>query len=245
MKKLSTILQLPIMEILNGKQVGQTKDIIMNLDTKDIAFVLDESTLASFFVIKGSEIQSIGRDVILIKTKQAIQNTQVSEGLFHELGEYYTVMGLCVISSEGNIEGEIVDITIDKTLKKFLGFELDNGKAYTIDKIISISDKYVFVQDEDDKRSEENLVQEVVSEENESEEETVEKVEEVVEKAVEDTKTEETEEEKEYLIGMVMTDDVASEDGSFIVKKGTELTGEIINHAKEQGVYANLILNAE
>ena len=243
MKKLSTILQLPIMEILNGKKVGQTKDIIMNLDTKDIAFVLDESALASFFVIKGEDIKGIGRDVILIKTSQSIQVSQDNTELFKELGEYYTVMGLCVISSEGNIEGEVADLLIDEKKQKILDLELDNGKTYSTDKIISISDKYVFVQEEEDN---DGPAEEISISVPEPKPETDAK-EDIAEDDTEESEEEpeEVKDESEYLIGMTMTDDVANEDGSFIVKKGTALTEEIINQAKEYGVYANLILNAE
>lgn len=228
MKKLTTILQLPIMEILNGKKVGQTKDIIMNLDSKDIAYVLDESTVASLYVIKGEEIKGVGRDVILIKTSQSIQNSQDNSELAKVLGDYYSIMGLDVITMEGNIEGEIVDLLIDEKKQKITEIELESGRTYGTDQIISISDKYIFIQDENDDTD--GTEQEEIITYDEPAEEVTE---------APDTQG------SDYLIGMVLKEDVANEDGTFIVKSGTELTEELVNQAREYGVFANLIMNAE
>lgn len=228
MKKLTTILQLPIMEILNGKKAGQTKDIIMNPDTKDIVFVLDESLIASLYVIKGEEIMGIGKDVILIKTVQSIQNSQANAQLGKLLGEYYSVMGLDVITMNGNNEGKVVDLTIDETEKKIVNIELENGRTFDVSKIVSLSHRCVFVQDAEGKES----VKEP----------------ELVNAGAQSTKESEKAapaQETDYLIGMVLNEDVANEDGTFILKKETLLTKELISLAKEQGVLTNLIMNAE
>lgn len=255
MKKLSTILQLPIMEILNGKKVGQTKDIILNLDTKDIAYVLDDSIVASLYVIKGEEIQGIGRDVILIKTSQSIQNSQENKELSQELGDYYSVIGLDVISMEGNIEGTITDLSVDEKQEKIIEIELENGQTFGADKIISISDKYVFVQEgsggSGTPEAAADEVQDIQSIEQEAvQNDLLEETQEEEADSIQNVEQEEAEvpaegDESSYLVGMVLGEDVANEDGAFIVKKGTVLTKELINEAREYGVFANLIMNAE
>lgn len=228
MKKLSTILQLPIMEILNGKEVGQTKDIIINLDTKNIVFVLNESTLTNLYVIKGEEIMGIGKDVVLVKTVQSIQNTQVNTDLSNLLGEYYSIIGLDVITMEGDIEGKVVDIAIDESEKKMVQIELENGQTFDASKIVSISDKYVFTQGSGDIVVSQESASQIDSEQDSPKEEV-----------------KEAEGETGYLIGMVLSEDVSNEDGTFIIKRGTMLTRELIDQAKEQGVFTSLIMNAE
>lgn len=228
MKKLSTILQLPIMEILNGKEVGKTKEIIINLDTKNIVFVLNESTLTNLYVIKGEEIMGIGKDVILVKTVQSIQNTQVNTELGSLLGEYYSIIGLDLITMEGDIKGKVVDIAIDESEKKMVQIELESGQTFDASKIVSISDKYVFTQD-----SGHTVLAEEPALQNDSEQDAPE------------VEVKEAEGETGYLIGMVLSEDVANEEGTFIVKRGTMLTRELIDQAKEQGVFTSLIMNAE
>lgn len=226
MKKLTTILQLPIMDILNGKKVGQTKDVIMNQDTKEITFVLQESTVTSLNVIDGKEILRVGRDVILIKTNQAIQNTQENPELAKALGESYSLMGLDVITIEGNMEGEIIDLFIDMEEKKIAKIELAGGRTYDTVSIVSISDKYVFVQG---KGSQDALGQDGEN---------------LVEANIGGAQISEDQQEAN-LINMTLTSEVSNENGTFIVRKGTELTEELIRQAKEQGVFTDLIMYAE
>lgn len=253
MKKLTTILQLPIMEILNGKKVGQVKDIVMNLDTKQFVYVLDESIVASLYVIKGEEVKGIGKDVMLIKTSQSIQNSQDDTELGKVLGEYYSLKGLEVITLEGNIAGKIVDLTVDESLAKVVEIELEDGHKFNTSQIISISDKYVFVQNGADDTNEPEPTAQVVEEEEpevaageaaDEKESVADETAEVEAKAEEKAEVKEKD-ESSYLIGLTLSDDVANEDGTFILKKGTVLTEELINEARGYGVFANLIMNAE
>lgn len=214
MRKLSEIAQLPVMEILNGKIVGKVRDIVVNPDTKEALMVMDEGVFSDFHILQKGDVQGIGRDFIMIKTKQAIQSSRENPELAKALTEYYSIMGLLVITADGNIVSKIEDVSIDEQSWQIMEIMLEDGKVYQKGQLLSMSEKYVFVQGE--------AVEEVVEEE------------EVVEASEED-----------YLVGMVVQEDVTGADEEVLFAKGTVLTKEMVAEAKEKEVLAELIMNAE
>ena len=59
MRKLSEILQLPVMEILNGTVAGKVKDIVMNPDTKEVIMVMDEGVFSDFHILRREDTMGI------------------------------------------------------------------------------------------------------------------------------------------------------------------------------------------
>lgn len=215
MKKLSEILELPVMEILNGKVAGRVKDVILHPDTKEVCFVMDEGVFTNFHILQKEGAVGVGSDFITIKTNQAIKSTKDDPELAKVLTEYYSIQGLLVITSGGNIVSKIVDFTINEQNWQIVDIILEDGNVFQKNQLLSISEKYVFVQLD--------------------EETAIELQEEETEKA----------DEEAYLIGMTVQEDVTNSDGTFTVSAGTVLTREIIDEAKEQGVFAELIMVAE
>lgn len=89
---------------------------------------------------------------------------------------------------------------------------LEDGKVYTKDQLLSVSSKYMFVQEG------EAVIQEEAAE---------------------------AEDEVSYLTGMTVTEDVENAEGTFKVEKGTVLTAEIVEQAREKDMLASLVMNAE
>lgn len=218
MRKLSEIRELPVMEVLNGSVAGKVKDIVMNPDTKEVIMVMDEGVFFDFHILRKEDAMGIGRDFIMIKTGQAIQSSRENPELAKMLTEYYSIIGLLVITSKGNIVSHITDISIDEDNWQIAEIILEDGKVYTKNQLMSVSSKYVFVQEDEETAQEE-----------------------------EDTIQEETEKEDEagYLTGMTVMEDVTNADGTFTVSKGTILTEEIVAQAKEKDMLASLAMNVE
>ena len=169
-------------------------------------------------------MQGIGADFIVVKTKQAIQSSRDNSELAKALTDYYTLTGLTVVTVTGNIVSTIEDFTIDESSWQLQEVMLANGETYSRDQFVSVSEKYVFVQP--------NIAADLLPEE-------------AVQEAEPTEETEPATEEEAYLIGMTLRADVASEDGSFVINEGTVLTKELIDEAKENGVLAALIMDAE
>lgn len=225
MKAYSTILKLPVMEILNGKNIAQIKDVVMNPDTKNVMLLLDTSVFADLHIISKEDVEGIGNDFIMVKTSNAVKSTQDTPELMKTLNDYYSIVGLCVITSSGNVIGKIEDFTLDELSWNMHEIQLEGGEVYNVSQIISISEKYVFVQSETSVKAEE---EQDIPEENGHTEPSADK-----------------KNEDAYLVGMIMKEDVANNDGSFIIRRGTVLTSELVDAAKEQGVLVNVIMNAE
>lgn len=155
MRKLSEILQLPVMEILNGTVAGKVKDIVMNPDTKEVIMVMDEGVFSDFHILRREDAMGIGGDFIMIKTGQAIQSSRENPELAKMLTEYYSILGLLVITSGGNIVSHIKDFSIDEANWQIFEIMLENEKVYTRDQLLSVSSKYVFVQENEERIQEE------------------------------------------------------------------------------------------
>lgn len=219
MRKLSEIRELPVMEILNGSVAGKVRDIVMNPDTKEVIMVMEEGVFFDYHILRKEDAMGIGHDFIMIKTGQAIQSSRENAELAKLLTEYYSIIGLMVITSKGNIVSHIKDISIDEDSWQIAEIILEDGKVYTKNQLLSVSSKYVFVQEDEDTVSEE--------EDTVQEEET------------------EKEDEVSYLTGMTVMEDVTNADGTFTVTKGTVLTEEVVAQAKEQDMLARLVMNVE
>lgn len=155
MRKLSEILQLPVMEILNGTVAGKVKDIVMNPDTKEVIMVMDEGVFSDFHILRREDTMGIGGDFIMIKTGQAIQSSRENPELAKMLTEYYSILGLLVVTSGGNIVSHIKDFSINEANWQIVEIMLENEKVYTRDQLLSVSSKYVFVQENEERIQEE------------------------------------------------------------------------------------------
>ncbi len=220
------------MEILNGSVAGKVKDIVMNPDTKEVIMVTDEGMFSDFHILRREEVMGIGGDFIMIKTEQAIQSSRQNPKLAEMLTEYYSILGLLVVTSTGNIVSRIQDFSIDEKNWKLVEIMLEDGKVYTKDQLLSISSKYVFVQEG-----------EVTTPNSEV---TTPNSEEAVKDGEETAQTEaDIEGVTNFLAGMTVTADIANEDGTFKIEKGTILTEEIVEQAKGEGILSSLIMNVE
>lgn len=150
MRKLSEIMKLPVMEILNGSVAGKVKDIVMNPDTKEVIMVMDEGVFSDFHILRREDAMGIGGDFIMIKTGQAIQSSRENPELAKMLTEYYSIIGLLVVTSKGNIVSHIKDFSIDESNWQIVEIMLEDGKVYTKNQLLSVSSKYVFVQEDEE-----------------------------------------------------------------------------------------------
>ena len=148
MRKLSELVKLPVMEILNGSVAGKVKDIVMNPDTKEVIMVMDEGVFSDFHILRREDAMGIGGDFIMIKTGQAIQSSRENPELAKMLTEYYSIIGLLVVTSKGNIVSHIKDFSIDEANWQIVEIILEDGKTYTKKQLLSVSSKYVFVQED-------------------------------------------------------------------------------------------------
>lgn len=143
-------MKLPVMEILNGSVAGKVRDIVMNPDTKEVIMVMDEGVFSDFHILRREDAMGIGGDFIMIKTGQAIQSSRENPELAKMLTEYYSIIGLLVVTSKGNIVSHIKDFSIDEANWQIVEIMLEDGKTYTKNQLLSVSSKYVFVQEDED-----------------------------------------------------------------------------------------------
>ncbi|MEF9941251.1 MAG: PRC-barrel domain-containing protein [Lachnospiraceae bacterium] len=235
MKKVTTILTLPIVEILEGKTIGKAQDVIINPDTKDIFLVLESTRAGNISLLSPKDIEGIGEDFILIKTVASIKKLSQYTELIQDLSSCYSIMGIKVVTNQGNIIGKIVDFELEEATGDIVTVFLDNGDSFEGTQILSICENYVFIHAE--KQVETNA-----SSETESSADSLTPSVEVQEVSEPQAGLSADE---QYLVGLVLQKDIASADGEYTLAEGTTLTADIIQEAKTHELVTLLTMYAE
>ncbi|MCX7780563.1 MAG: PRC-barrel domain-containing protein [Negativicutes bacterium] len=128
MQKLRAILGLPVLETKSGTQIGEAQEVVVDIERASVVgiIVANANWLAEIRGILFPDIFSIGRDAIMVRDKDTIQEfpgyaeligmQRLSE-LFDR--QIYTETGLAL--------GVLVDILFDAETGEIKGYELSDG----------------------------------------------------------------------------------------------------------------------
>ena len=212
MYKATEILSLPIRDIKEGECRGQARNILFGVKKGQYYLELDKKCLGQAEVLAKDDIAGIGKDFILIEKSDDIKKVlSADEVLRSSLKRSYVLLGIEVVNESGSHVGTIVDLTIDNE-GIVTNIILNNAITIGKDEIITVCNEVVFVKTSDSyKQAELDNLEEL----------DVVEAEEV------------SEDEEESPVGLIVSEDVVSVDGLFEVKKGSMITQEIFDKAKE------------
>lgn len=128
MQKIRCLLDLPILEIKSGAQIGEAQEVVLDIEKAAVVGII--ITGANWFSesqgIYFRDIQRIGRDAIMVHNKEVVtslsdlqQSTGVycSKSLFEK--QIYTEAGISL--------GSLVDILFDESTGEIREYELSDG----------------------------------------------------------------------------------------------------------------------
>lgn len=127
---LSQLAGMPVMTRETGRNLGNVKDIIFNPQSGMlVALALESSGFFSphrWFLPTG-EISSIGEDAIMVATGRALKKQEYARDLADTVERGVVLTGKTVVTEDGNILGNVVDVTIDPDTGKALRYIISGG----------------------------------------------------------------------------------------------------------------------
>lgn len=148
MEKKSTIVGKPAMAIAEGQDLGVVMQLILDADAKRVTHLVlgDGKGVAGHKLAAPiDKVVGIGRDFMTIMSKDDLVSVwKIGEGPGRTMADDEFI-GLPVISSLGNIEGQVADFTFDTTTGAISEIAMADGPTIGSDRLLTIAAKGIFV----------------------------------------------------------------------------------------------------
>ena len=149
MNKISNIYNMPIISIDNGKEIGKVKEVILNTDNGNLAYVAIENTspLYGALMISHRNILGIGDNAITIENTSVLQDIHRVADIPNLLKKDVKITDSKIITKGGKLIGKAGNVFIDSNNCKILGVEFLPSDALSSNRIIPIQEILTFGQD--------------------------------------------------------------------------------------------------
>ncbi|MBM7701351.1 PRC-barrel domain-containing protein [Metabacillus iocasae] len=254
MKKSTEIINLPIISITEGVEIGQVKSIIINPDKFSVDFLTtqQEDWQIGVKAIPFKKVIGVGEYAVTVENDSAIMDLSeipIANELFNKK---ISLIGSRVMTRKGELLGEISEYHVNDDNGDLVGLSLKiKGEEVIlpITEVITLGKQMVIVSE----HAKENFVvvtddlekisvKEVPSHKSVVEQPAVSPaIEEKTEQKVNDLK----EKQVQLLINKNVIKDIYNQNGELLIAKGTTLTEEHITNAQEAGptVFVELSMN--
>ncbi len=272
MKKSAEVVELPVMSITEGKELGLVKELLIDAAAgKVAALVIDDGKW--YFgakLIPYSAIIGIGESLITVDNSNLIVPVNDSPEFQKLLTANVKVIGAKVITKSGNLQGTVQEITIDDT-GKITECEIKEpaGEIYSIPahRIITFSPEIVFVTDDEQNSQEKSTATTEAAATSPgpvpspaaepagiefkpfSPAETIETT--PAEPGAGESASPEDfgkifdEKQRKFLLGKKASRKIETDNGVLIVEQGEEITEEVLQKAKLVGKFVELTMSVQ
>jgi len=225
MKLAGTIKKLPIFGINEGTHLAVITNLYVNRKSRKVEYLSVLNNAGDIFpgVISLADIKSIGKDFVIVQSENSIKRLYTNSDAFSALDECTSPNGLSVISLSGDSIGTISDFLFDESSGAVEKIILDNKQEIAKDSIITLSQQFIVVNAE--KAPSGGSPDE--PEEDEPEQNDASSLDEST---------------LAYLKDKIVSSDVLSDDGAFIIRQGTVLSESIIIKAAEHDMLVQLTM---
>ena len=263
-----SILTREIVSIDDRKKLGKMKELCVDCDTLSVChYIVNSAATGSALVLPFEKSLAVGDTFMTVQSRDDFISPLEGEAK-RVLDEGFRLVGVEVFSQNGNRLGVVESYEFDVTHGTVTKIVLGKRLAFAAETFVFFAPDFVFVDDGEATQFEMRLGSKAVKAKkkgvprifSKGPKEAVEKEEEfeaapVVEEAaaeevveapaVEAAVVDEDEVLKEFLINSVVSDDVESKDGLFVVLKGTVLTKEIVDAAQVHDALLLLTMSVE
>jgi len=125
----SEIIGLPVICLDEGCRVIEVKDLIYDdVEYKLVAFVVEEGKyLHEKKIIEFEKVKSIGEDALIVQDKISIEKIGSNFTNFYSHCTNNSLLGLEIVTEDGNNAGAIQDVIIDCTTGRLVGIVITEG----------------------------------------------------------------------------------------------------------------------
>ncbi|HEX6290340.1 MAG TPA: PRC-barrel domain-containing protein [Herpetosiphonaceae bacterium] len=248
MRKGTELVGKPVVAFDSGEQCESIKDLLFDQNNNQLlGFLVDEGGwFSSARVLPLQSIQSIGPDAVIVPAKNAVVNAvQVPE--IHRILERNNVLrGTRIMTTDGRDLGTMVDLYFDEQTGAVEGYEVSGGlfaDAYSgrsfvpAPQTLKIGEDVAFVPPETADLMEEQVggIRAAAQSAGETLEDTTARASASLTNTVVDPA-----EQKAFVVGKSVAQDVATPDGTLLVAQGQSVTPLAAEEAERQGVLDRL-----
>ena len=236
MKKSQEIIGLPVFSILDGKKIGQVKDLVINPEEGKLDFILvsNGSWYVGARVLPYKAVMGIGEHAVTTESENLLSNIGDTSSAANLLQSNIVIKGNLVLTDKGNLIGVISEYEVDELSGKIVRLEYKTAVDESKTDIVEAADVLTYGAD---------VI--VVRENHDSS--PVPDSSSVSEDSTSEVSGEETDgaaffkqRQKQYLLGKKLIQDVKDDAGNILIAKGTLVTEEIINLAEQHNRFNEL-----
>ncbi len=236
MKKSQEIIGLPVFSILDGKKIGQVKDLVINPEEGKLDFILvsNGSWYVGARVLPYKAVMGIGEHAVTTESENLLSNIGDTSSASNLLQRNIVIKGNRVLTDKGNLIGVVSEYEVDEISGKIVRLEYKTAVDESKTDIVEAADVLTYGADvivvRENQDSSPDPDSSSVSEDSTSEvsgEET-------------DGAAFFKQRQKQYLLGKKLIQDVKDDAGNILIAEGTLVTEEIINLAEQHNRFNEL-----
>ncbi len=235
MKKSQEIIGLPVFSIVDGKKIGQVKDLVINPEEGKLDFILvsNGSWYVGARVLPYKAVMGIGEHAVTTESQNLLSNIGDNSSASTLLQRNVEIKGNRVLTNKGNLIGVISEYEIDENTGKIVSLEYKTARDESKVDIVEAADVLTYGADV------------IVVRENQTSIDP-----DGVQQPEDATATPSGGEsdgaalfkarQKQFLLGKKLIQDVKDASGNILIAEGTLVTEEIINLAEENNRFVEL-----
>lgn len=253
MQKSKEILHLPVVSILEGKELGVVRDLVINpANTEVAALAIDDgiwylgAKILSFSAIKG-----LGQGAVTVETSSDLLPISETPEAVQFLNTGVRIIGAKVLSNAGQLQGKITEFYLDET-GRIISCEIENLQGETIkipaNRFITLGKDVLIITDVKEPAggsgfshaaAHQNVtpIRPLTRPESREEEPHIGSF------SIEDFAHRSDDKQRQYLLGKKSSRRIQTGSGVVIVEQGAEITEEVIQKAKLAGKYLELAMH--
>ena len=129
MRKGKRLIGSPILSLSEGVRVGEVKDVILGATNETVVGLLvdDGGLFGSAHVVPVDEIESFGRDAVVVTDRSSIRSASDVPDIKEILDRKTSLIGTRVYTETGDAQGSVNDIYFDDASGRVLSLEVTGG----------------------------------------------------------------------------------------------------------------------
>jgi uncharacterized protein YrrD len=235
MKKSQEIIGLPVFSIIDGRKIGQVKDLVINPEEGKLDFILvsNGSWYVGARVLPFEAVMGIGEHAVTTESENLLTNINDTAGANTLLQRNIEVIGSRVLTDQGNLIGAVSEYAVDEASGKITSLEYKIAEDESIVETIVADDILTYGADVIVVRERRNNSEAITSD--------------AAENITSGEASAETEgaaffkqRQKQFLLGKKLVQDIKDTSGNVLIAEGTIVTEEIINLAEQHNRFVEL-----
>ncbi|CFX17198.1 PRC-barrel domain [Syntrophomonas zehnderi OL-4] len=233
MKKSQEILGLPVFSIVDGRKLGQVKDLVINPEEGKVDFILvsNGSWYVGARVLPFKAVMGVGEHAVTTESENQLATINDTSSANSLLQRNIEVKGNRVLTNKGNLVGVVSEYEIDEETGKLVRLEYktaaDESKIEVVEaeNVLTFGTDVIVIKEQTG-----STPPPVLSSESK----------EVAANVGSDGANLFKERQKQFLVGKSVIQDIKDADGNVIIPEGTVVTEEICDLAESKGKFVEL-----